>query len=93
MEIEVEVAAPEVSKVLIEVPKSPRRSRPKVTPTKETMKDKKGKHPAIPVYTSAWTNPPKPTTQEKGKAINLEPEEEDIKDILMDDEDVGVEVE
>lgn len=38
-------------------------------------------------------NPLKPTTQEKEKAINLEPEEEDIDDILMDDEDVGVEVE
>lgn len=29
----------------------------------------------------------------KGKAINLEAEEEDIEDILMDDEDVEVEVE
>ena len=38
-------------------------------------------------------NPPNPTTQEKGKVINLESEEEDIEDIPMDDEDLGVEVE
>lgn len=35
----------------------------------------------------------KPTTQENGKTINLEPEEEEIEDISMDDEDLGVEVE
>lgn len=35
----------------------------------------------------------KPTTQEKGKLINLQPEEEEIEDIPMDDEDVGVEME
>ena len=38
-------------------------------------------------------NPPNPTTQEKGTAIKLEEKEEDIKDIPMDDEDVGVEIE
>ncbi len=57
------------------------------------MKDKKGKQPAIPVRTSPRQNPPKPTTQEKGKVINIEAKEEDIEDILMDDEDVGVEIE
>ena len=35
----------------------------------------------------------KPTTQEKGKAINLESEEEEIEDIPMDDEDLGIDVE
>jgi len=45
------------------------------------------------VRASPRRNLPKPTTQAKGKAINLEPEEEDIEDIPMDDEDVGVEVE
>ncbi len=57
------------------------------------MKDKKGKQLAIPVRASPRRNPQKPTAQEKGKAINLEAEEEDIEDIPMDDEDVGVEVE
>lgn len=74
-------------------PKSLRIPRPKLTPTKETTKDKKGKKPVIPVCTSPRRNPPKPTTQEKRKVINLEPEEEDIEDIPMEDEDVGVDVE
>lgn len=87
------VASPEVAEVLAEVPKSPRTPRLKPTPTKETMKEKKGKQPAIPMHASPRRKPPKPTTQEKGKAINLEAEEEDIEDIPMDDEDVGVETE
>lgn len=93
VEMEVEVAAPEVVEVLAEVPKSPWMPRPNPTPTKDTTKDKMGKQPAILVRASPRRNPPKPTAQEKGKAINMEPEEEDIEDILMDDEDVGVEVE
>ena len=44
----------------------------------------------------SWLKPT-PTKEigkdKKGKSINLEAEEEDIKDIPMDDEDVGVEVE
>lgn len=45
--------------------------------------------------TSPRINPlkDKPTTQEKGKAIKLEPEEEEIEDILMDDEELGIEME
>jgi len=42
------------------------------------------------VRASPRRNQPKPTAQEKGKAINLEPEEEEIEDIPMDEEDVGV---
>lgn len=44
---------------------------------------------------SSRRNPPKdkPTTQEKGKAINLESEEEEIEDISMNDEDLGIDVE
>ena len=59
------------------------------------MKDKKGKQPAILVCMSPRRNPPKhkATAQEKGKAINLEPEEEEIEDIPMDDEDLGIDVE
>jgi len=56
------------------------------------MKDKKGNQPTILVHASLRRNPPNPTTQEKGKAINLELEEEDIEDIPMDDEDVEMEV-
>lgn len=93
MEIEVEVATPEVAEVLAKVPKSPGTMRPNPTPTKETVKDKKGKQPAILVRTSLRRNTPNPIAQEKGKAINLEPEEEDIKNIPMDDEDVGKKVE
>lgn len=52
MERETEVAVLEVDEVLVEVPKSPRTPRPKPAPTKETIKDKKGKKPAIPVNTS-----------------------------------------
>jgi len=40
-------------------------------------------------------NPPKnkPTTQENGKAINLELEEEEIEDTMMDDEDLRINME
>ena len=93
MDMEEEVATPKIAEVLVEVPKSPRMLSPKPTPTKETVKDKKGKQPAILLCTSPRRNPPKPTKQEKGKAINLELEEEEIEDISMDDEDVGVDVE
>ena len=40
---EVEGAAPKGVEVLIEVPKSPQMPRLKPTPTKESLKDKKGK--------------------------------------------------
>lgn len=40
---EAEGVAPEVAKVLAEVPKSPQTPRLKPTPTKESVKDKKGK--------------------------------------------------
>lgn len=92
--MDVEEAAPEVVEVLVEVLKSQRTSRPKSTPTKESAKDKKGKKPAILMHASPRRNPmkDKPTTQEKGEAINLEPEEEETKAILMDDEDVGIDV-
>jgi len=93
MEREAEVATPEVVEVLAEVPKFPRMIRPKPTPTKETVKDKKGKQPAIALCASPRRNPPKPIAQDKDKAINIEQEEEDIEDILMDNEDVGTEVE
>jgi len=46
-----EVAASKVVEVLVEVHKSPRMSRSKPTPTKETTKDKKGKYPTLPVHT------------------------------------------
>ena len=47
-----------------------------LTLTKESAKDKNGKQLAIPVRASPRRNPlkDKPTAQEKGKAINLEPE-------------------
>lgn len=62
VEREAEVATLEVVEVLAEVPKSTRTLRPKPTPTKETVKGKKGKQLAILVYTSPRRNPPKPTT-------------------------------
>lgn len=93
IKMEVEVASLEVTEVLAEVPKSLRMPRSKPTPTKETTKDKKGKWPAILVRTLPMRNPPKPTTQEKGEAINLELEEEELEEISMDDEDMGVNVE
>jgi len=93
VEMETEVVAPKVVEVLAEVPKSSRTLRLKPTLTKETTKDKKGIWLAIPVRASPRRNPPKPTTQEKGKAINLEPKGENIEDVPMDNEDVGVEVE
>ena len=51
IEMEAKEVSPEVAKVLAEVPKYQRTPRPKPTPTKETMKDKKGKQPTIPVRT------------------------------------------
>lgn len=63
MAMEGEEANPEVVEVLAEVPQSPRTSRPNPTPTKESMNDKKGKHPTISVHASLRRNPPKPTTQ------------------------------
>lgn len=56
IEMEAEVAPPDVSEVLSEVPKSPRKPRPKLTSTKESAKDKKGKQPAIPVCASPRRN-------------------------------------
>jgi len=87
--------APEVAEVLAEVPRSPQIPRLKTNSTKESVKDKKGKQAAILVHGSPRRNPQKdkPTAQEKGKTINLEPREGEIEDILMDDEDFGVEVE
>jgi len=93
MEREAKIIALEVAEVLAEVPKSLRMLRPKSTPTKEIVKYKKGKQLAIPMRASPRRNPPKPTAHKKDKAINLGPEEEYIEDILMDDEDVGMEVE
>ena len=92
---EVEGVVPEVSKVLVEVRKSPWMPRPKLTQTKESEKDKKGKQAVIPVCTSPRANPSKdkPTAQDKGKAINLELEEEEIEDISMDDEWLSMEME
>ena len=84
MEREAKVVTPEVAEVLAEVPKSLRMLRSKPTPTKETMKDKKGKQPTIQVHVLPRRNPPNPTAQEKGKAINLEGEEDDIEDIPID---------
>jgi len=60
MEKEAKVVAPEVAEVFKEFPK-PRTSRPKPTPTKESMKDKKSKQPAILMHASPRRNPPKPT--------------------------------
>ena len=82
-----------MAEVLAKVPKSSRTSIPNPNPTKEVVNDKNGKQPAIPVHASPRRNSQKPTAQKKGKDINLEPEEEDIEDIPMDDEDVGMEVE
>jgi len=48
--MEAEETALEVAEVLAEVPKSLRTPRPKPTPTKETVNDKKGKKPATPVH-------------------------------------------
>jgi len=91
--MEAEVVALEITEMLAEVPKSLQSPRPKLTPTKETVKDKKGKKPATSVHASLRRNPLKPTSQEKGKVIKLDLEEEDIEDIRMDNEDVGVDVE
>jgi len=43
VDMEAELVALDVAEVLANVPKSPRTPRPKLTPTKETTKDKKGK--------------------------------------------------
>lgn len=61
VEMEAEVVVREVAKVLAEVPKSSRTLRPKLTTTKETTKDKKGKQPDIPMCASPRRNLPKPT--------------------------------
>jgi len=45
------------------------------------------------VCTSLRRKPLKPTIQEKGKAINLEPKEEEMEDIPLDEEEVGIDVE
>lgn len=55
--MEAEEAALEVSEVLAEVAKSPRMPRPKLTPTKDSMNNKKGKQPTIPVCASPRRNP------------------------------------
>jgi len=62
IDMEAEVAAPEVAKLLAEVPKSSRTLRLKPTPTKVTVKDKKGKKPTIPVHVTPRRNRPNPTT-------------------------------
>lgn len=59
MEAKAEGAAPEVVEVLAEVPNSPRMPRPKLTPTKESAKDKKGKKVATLVRASPRRNPQK----------------------------------
>ena len=85
-----EVAATEVAEVLVEVPKYTRMPRLKPTPTKETMKDKKGK---VAYYTSERIAKTKPTKAHcPGERQGYKPKE-DIEDIPMDDEDVGVEIE
>ncbi len=61
IEMEAEEVALEAAEVLVEVPKTPRTPRPKLTPTKESTRDKKCKQPAIPVRASPRRNPPKPT--------------------------------
>lgn len=77
----------------VEVPKSP--CTPIPTLATEGPKIKKGKQatPSQLVHTSPRKHPKKvkPTAQEKGKTINLEPEEDDFEDIPMDDEDVVME--
>jgi len=62
IEMEAEEAAPEVAEVLAKVPKLPRTTRPKLAPTKETMKDNKGKKLAITVHALPRRNPLKTTT-------------------------------
>lgn len=52
VEMKAKFVAPEVAEVLAKVPKSPRMLRPKPTPTKETVKDKKRKKLAILVHAS-----------------------------------------
>lgn len=73
----------ESARAIVEVPKFPRTPRPK--------KDKKT---MIPVRVSP-RNPQrtKLTLQEKGKAINLEADEEESEEILVDEEDVEMGVE
>lgn len=43
IDMEAEEVSPEFAEVLVEVPKSRRMPRPKLNPTKESVKDKKGK--------------------------------------------------
>jgi len=75
---EAEEATLEVVEVLAKFTKSPQMPRLNPTSTKESMMDKKGKQVVIPMHASSRRNPSKDkhTTQEKGKAINLESEEE-----------------
>lgn len=54
--MEVEGATLEVAEVLAEVPKSQQMPRPKPTPTKESVKDKKGKQTTIPMHTMPRRN-------------------------------------
>ena len=77
------VEALESTRIIVEVPKSPRTSRPK-----------KDKQAMIPMRISPQ-NPQrtKLTLQEKGKAINLEADKEESEEILVEEEDKEMEVE
>lgn len=75
--------APKSFEVIVEVPKSPRKLRPN--------SDKQ----AMILVCVSPRNPQRTrlTLQENGKAINLEADEEESKNILVDEEDVEMEVE
>lgn len=76
--------APESARIVVEIPKS-----------LCTLRLKKDKHAMVSVRISP-RNPlrAKLTMEEKGKAINLEAdEEEEFEEILVDEEDVEMEVE
>jgi len=77
------VEAPESTIAIVEVPKSPRTLRPK--------KDKK----AMILVRVSPRNPlrTKLTLQEKGKVINMEADEEESREILVEEQDVEMEVE
>jgi len=55
IDMEAEEVAPEVAEVLAEDP-TPKTPRPKLTPIKESAKDKKDEQPAIPVCASPRRN-------------------------------------